>query len=122
MPKQAFIPTFLPFFLLFLIQLKAQNFNVELEKVKTIRGLTAILRNNPADSTCRLLTYNLLVMPLNGTPFKIKAAGPSEVVAGLRADLTRLQVGDTLYFFEALTQCKSEPAAREVRNITLTLR
>jgi hypothetical protein len=113
---------FYSLFLLFSIQLKAQTYNIELEKVKTVRGLTAILRNNLADSVCTLVGYNLLVMPVQGNPYQIKTIGKGIAAANLKDKLTQLEVGDIMQFTNVFIQCGSENTTREIVKVTLILR
>ena len=122
MPKLLSNFSFFTFFLLFSIQLKAQTYNVPVDEVKTVRGLTAVLKNNPADSACTLMGYNLLVIPITGNPYQIKSMGKGDGVASLKAKLSQLQTGDFMQVSNVLIQCRNEKVIREMRSVSFNLR
>jgi hypothetical protein len=121
MIKKAYLLPFFALFGLFSSQLKAQLYNVDVEKVKTVRGLTAVLRNNPADSACTIMGFNLFVLPTKGDPYQAKALGKG-CAGDMKAHLEQLQVGDRMQFSNVLIQCKNEPAAHEITSISLSLK
>jgi hypothetical protein len=123
MIKQAYNLAFFIFFLSISTHLKAQTYNIAVDKVKTVKGLAAALRSQFIDSACAFVGYTLLVMPKNGNvPFEIKSMGRGVAENDLKKILGPLQAGDTMYFSNLLIKCGSEKAIPEIKSLTLNLK
>jgi hypothetical protein len=121
MIKQACILALFTFSLLFSKQLKAQTYNIAVEKAKTVQSLAATLRSQPLDSICTFVGYTLIVMPQKGNPYQVQSMGKGVAAADLKYHLPQLQAGDVMQFSRLLIQCGTEKMIPELRNITLNL-
>lgn len=96
-------------FLLFSITAWSQTHIIEIKDVKTIEGLTNVLKGKDMDSMCIIKSFTLMMYPKKGNIYQIKSnvkKTPSE----LKKLIDKIKVGDILVFTNVMMQCNSKMA------------
>ncbi len=87
----------------------SQTHIIEIKNVKTIEGLTTVLKGKDMDSTCIIKSFTVMMYPKKGNIYEIKAnvkKTPSE----LKKLVDKIKVGDILVFTNVMMQCNNKMA------------